>query len=112
MLVLGLETSCDETGVAVYENGRGMLFAEDEPDTEKLEEQQRHTQQTAELYLSVTQALALAVEAKGYEIAAVYGSPEADQATGELIDSIFKLQRRQRLISCPLHFFTLILEGE
>ena len=25
MRVLGIETSCDETGVAVYEGGRGML---------------------------------------------------------------------------------------
>ncbi|MBW2459079.1 MAG: hypothetical protein JRI68_31555, partial [Deltaproteobacteria bacterium] len=29
--------------------------------------------------------LTLAVEAKGYEIAAVYGSPEANQATGEIM---------------------------
>src|SRR2546428_14008369 len=25
MLVLGIETSCDETGVAVYDSGRGLL---------------------------------------------------------------------------------------
>src|SRR2546430_17627066 len=25
MLVLGVETSCDETGVAVYDSGRGLL---------------------------------------------------------------------------------------
>ena len=25
MLVLGIETSCDETGVAIYETGRGLL---------------------------------------------------------------------------------------
>src|SRR5687767_11997732 len=25
MLVLGIETSCDETGVALYETGRGLL---------------------------------------------------------------------------------------
>src|SRR5438876_8343254 len=25
MLVLGIETSCDETGVAVYDGGRGLL---------------------------------------------------------------------------------------
>ena len=25
MLILGLETSCDETGVALYDTGRGLL---------------------------------------------------------------------------------------
>src|SRR5260221_5823316 len=25
MLILGIETSCDETGVAVYDSGRGLL---------------------------------------------------------------------------------------
>jgi N6-L-threonylcarbamoyladenine synthase len=25
MLVLGIETSCDETGVALYDNGAGLL---------------------------------------------------------------------------------------
>ena len=25
MLVLGIETSCDETGVALYDGGRGLL---------------------------------------------------------------------------------------
>ena len=25
MLVLGIETSCDETGVALYDSGRGLL---------------------------------------------------------------------------------------
>src|SRR5258708_13345697 len=25
MLVLGIETSCDETGVAIYDSGRGLL---------------------------------------------------------------------------------------
>ena len=25
MLVLGIETSCDETGIALYDTGRGLL---------------------------------------------------------------------------------------